>query len=279
MRVLGESVLVDSKEYLGTYQGNETVSNECAENESYDECGKNCLLTCRFVAMPLKIVVTEEDCSKSECVKGCFCKDGFVRLLNKCVPVEECPTRKGKALDDSESVQGPLMRQLFRPCNLFGGCTHNQPQYIQVPVSQGCSYGDCKPQSQPQPQPQIIHVPIHVPIPSGCGPSGCHDGGHSGHGGYDGYSGHNGHNGHNGHSGHGGYDDHNGHNGHSDHNGHSGYGNVVHLPASNGCGPHGCHGGYDQAPIVHIHNHNNGKNLHHIYCGRSQLNFDNILHN
>ncbi|XP_044255179.1 serine protease inhibitor swm-1-like [Tribolium madens] len=58
---------------------------ECGENEIYNECGSLCPGTC---SQPVKV------CEK-KCVKGCFCKEGYVLddKTRKCVRKEDCPKR------------------------------------------------------------------------------------------------------------------------------------------------------------------------------------------
>ncbi|XP_055930162.1 zonadhesin-like [Argiope bruennichi] len=56
----------------------------CGENEEFKECGTACPATCTNPNQP-------RDCPKT-CVKGCFCRDGFVRdSTGKCVLLQFCP--------------------------------------------------------------------------------------------------------------------------------------------------------------------------------------------
>ncbi|GFV25848.1 zonadhesin [Trichonephila clavipes] len=56
----------------------------CAENEEYKECGTPCPLTCNNQ--------TEQRLCPPICVKGCFCRDGFVRdPTGKCILPKFCP--------------------------------------------------------------------------------------------------------------------------------------------------------------------------------------------
>lgn len=78
-----------------------TISKECSglENEEYRMCGKKCVLNCRNDSIAGKFLISKEECDTNKCVEGCFCKDGFVRYRNKCVPINECPVRRNKAVD------------------------------------------------------------------------------------------------------------------------------------------------------------------------------------
>lgn len=79
---------------------NQTVSKECAhlKNQEYRMCGKKCVLNCRHDSKALKFSTSNEKCDTNKCVEGCFCKDGFVRYHNECVPIRECPTRRNRAV-------------------------------------------------------------------------------------------------------------------------------------------------------------------------------------
>lgn len=80
----------------------QTLYKECGglENEEYRMCGKKCVLNCRHDSMAVKFLISKEECDSNKCVEGCFCKDGFVRYHNKCVPINECPARRNnKAMD------------------------------------------------------------------------------------------------------------------------------------------------------------------------------------
>lgn len=59
---------------------------KCDENKVYEICGSDCPEYC---GMP-----EDEVCDK-KCVKGCFCKEGYVlvsEVSEKCIPRSECPT-------------------------------------------------------------------------------------------------------------------------------------------------------------------------------------------
>ncbi|CAF0783719.1 unnamed protein product [Rotaria sordida] len=56
----------------------------CSVNEFFNECGSACPDTC---------AARSQLCTR-QCVPGCFCKDGFIRLNNQtgspCIPESEC---------------------------------------------------------------------------------------------------------------------------------------------------------------------------------------------
>lgn len=55
----------------------------CAANEHYEKCGSPCVAKCNE---PTPSVCTEN------CVKGCYCNEGFVRNSEDvCILPEECP--------------------------------------------------------------------------------------------------------------------------------------------------------------------------------------------
>ncbi|XP_031617637.1 uncharacterized protein LOC116337335 [Contarinia nasturtii] len=82
------TVLIDAKKFLDISQ--KTNKANCGENEEYRECGKKCALSCRYPSSSVEITFSEDVCEKSECVTGCFCKDGLVRSGDKCVQITEC---------------------------------------------------------------------------------------------------------------------------------------------------------------------------------------------
>uniref|UniRef100_A0A0R3RIW8 TIL domain-containing protein n=1 Tax=Elaeophora elaphi TaxID=1147741 RepID=A0A0R3RIW8_9BILA len=55
-------------------------STVCGPNEEYRQCGTACPRTCNGIP---------EDCTQ-KCVDGCFCKEGFVLDLDKCIPESSC---------------------------------------------------------------------------------------------------------------------------------------------------------------------------------------------
>lgn len=144
------TVLIDTEKYLKIFK-NSNKTNDCSENEVYQECGSKCILSCRFASSALGITLSKEECNKNECVKACFCKDGFVRHADNCVAVSECSSRKGK----SNKVHEAQPEQQFQ---LFG-----QP-FIQP-------YGQQQ-QFQPFPPFQPFGLIKHIFRP-GCGLGGC----------------------------------------------------------------------------------------------------------
>lgn len=106
------TVLIDFEKYRHaissqaqlTYgiSSSQTIFEECGglENEEYRMCGTKCILNCRHDSVAAKFLISKEECDLNKCVEGCFCKDGFVRYYNKCIPFTECPARRNnKAMD------------------------------------------------------------------------------------------------------------------------------------------------------------------------------------
>lgn len=70
-------------------------------NEVFQQCGSKCVLGCRFAAASSAgVTVSKNECSKNDCVEGCFCKTGLVRHQTKCIPALECPIRKCNHRDE-----------------------------------------------------------------------------------------------------------------------------------------------------------------------------------
>ncbi|GFV25852.1 zonadhesin [Trichonephila clavipes] len=62
---------------------------KCGENEEYNECGPACAPTCMTLGQTVSC--------HHECVRGCFCKPGYVRGPNgKCINPSLCPAVCGK---------------------------------------------------------------------------------------------------------------------------------------------------------------------------------------
>ncbi|GFT45325.1 zonadhesin [Nephila pilipes] len=73
----------------GTCIKPETCPAECGENEVYNQCGPACPPTCITQGQPVSC--------HHECVRGCFCKPGFVRGPDgKCINPTLCPLVCGK---------------------------------------------------------------------------------------------------------------------------------------------------------------------------------------
>ena len=149
------TVLIDTKKYLEIFQRSSEASN-CAENEVYQECGSKCVLGCRNASSSVGITLSSDECEKTECVKGCFCKDGLVRHRDKCIPIAECSERNGKAVGiESVVVFDAAPMKIFgflRPqqCGA-GGCSSGSSGVG------GCGPGGCSVAASPQ----------------NCGPKGC----------------------------------------------------------------------------------------------------------
>lgn len=59
----------------------------CGKHELFTHCGNECFPSCDF---DLKQGAEKNSCSK-RCIRGCFCKPGYVRSGSKCVLPDECP--------------------------------------------------------------------------------------------------------------------------------------------------------------------------------------------
>lgn len=62
-----------------------------SEHEVYQECGNKCVLACRYSVSTSVLPSENDECVKAKCIEGCFCKAGFVRNGNKCIPASQCP--------------------------------------------------------------------------------------------------------------------------------------------------------------------------------------------
>lgn len=110
------TVLIDFERYqqLSFNPSNATDPNKtnvevCAdlETEEYRKCGKKCISACRHAPFSSGLIVSKVDCDETKCVKGCFCKDGFVRHQNKCIMAKECPVREHKAMRMMSETENP----------------------------------------------------------------------------------------------------------------------------------------------------------------------------
>lgn len=73
-----------------------TSEESCSdENMEWNSCGPRCAQTCAF--QPRGVRKTRAVCepllTSNGCYKGCFCKKDFVRLNDKCVLPDNCPSR------------------------------------------------------------------------------------------------------------------------------------------------------------------------------------------
>lgn len=130
------TVLIDTKKYLEIFTRLNEADN-CAENEVFQECGSMCILGCRNASSSIGIMLSNDECEKTECVKGCFCNDGLVRHRDKCIAVTECSDRSGKEVQFTTEISDNT-----GPMKIFG-----------LLRPQGCGIRGCS-----------------VPV---CGPSGC----------------------------------------------------------------------------------------------------------
>ncbi|KAG8177858.1 hypothetical protein JTE90_027123 [Oedothorax gibbosus] len=111
------------------------------ENEIYNPCGPACIKTCARLEF-------RQGCPQ-RCVRGCFCKEGFVRDIDaNCIPFERCPKRpqmcpaeetfyacKPTCRDtcDTLEFEGPC-DDLCRPgCDCRGGLVRNTLTNMCVP--------------------------------------------------------------------------------------------------------------------------------------------------
>lgn len=161
------TVLIDFRKYQELLHPEEEITPNktqiqvCAdsENEEYRECGNKCVLSCRYATSPEDIAASEQDCDKSECVAGCYCKDGFVLYQDRCILAKECPNQSRKAIEhktEPENVNSPE-KGIFRP-----GCQGNDC---------GCQGNDC---GCPGNQCITYYTP---PRPTSCRPPGCNTAG------------------------------------------------------------------------------------------------------
>ncbi|KAM4652752.1 mucin-5B-like [Discoglossus pictus] len=101
---------------------------DCGENKFYNECGSRCPPNCTHFNPP-------PVCSK-DCVKGCFCKDGFVEdEARNCIPQIICKGCTGNTTFSScktrcpESCNGRDNQACALPC--YTGCIC-KPNYIRT---------------------------------------------------------------------------------------------------------------------------------------------------
>lgn len=64
------------------------------ENMEWNSCGPRCSQTCAFQPRGVRKsrAICEPLLTSNGCYKGCFCKKGYVRLSDKCVLSENCPS-------------------------------------------------------------------------------------------------------------------------------------------------------------------------------------------
>lgn len=107
----------------------------CPEHETYSDCGSSCERSCQNP--------NPEYCTE-ECVKGCFCKDGYVRdeSSGRCVRMDQCQNNRcpenavykscGTPCPDSCQNRGRICAQICSP-----GCFCKEG-YIRDEVSDRC---------------------------------------------------------------------------------------------------------------------------------------------
>uniref|UniRef100_A0A0N4TEC4 TIL domain-containing protein n=1 Tax=Brugia pahangi TaxID=6280 RepID=A0A0N4TEC4_BRUPA len=74
-------------------------SRICGPNQEYRKCGTACPKTCN--GLP-------ENCTQ-QCVDGCFCKEGYVLDLDKCIPEDSCK-------ESRECPENEVYRKCGSPC-------------------------------------------------------------------------------------------------------------------------------------------------------------------
>uniref|UniRef100_A0A8L7YLU3 TIL domain-containing protein n=1 Tax=Brugia malayi TaxID=6279 RepID=A0A8L7YLU3_BRUMA len=79
-------------------------SRICGPNQEYRKCGTACPKTCN--GLP-------ENCTQ-HCVDGCFCKEGYVLDLDKCIPEDSCK-------ESRECPENEVYRKCGSPCQEICG--------------------------------------------------------------------------------------------------------------------------------------------------------------
>lgn len=156
------TLLIDTEKYFKIFN-KLSKTNECSENEVYQDCGKKCILSCRFASSALGISLSTDECEQTACVKGCFCKEGLVRHGDKCVAIAECSTRTDRS---NKVVETQPEQQFIIPFNQAFGQQFEQQQQQFLPFQPfgifkhifrpGCGIGGCAPQT-----PANIHIHNH----------------------------------------------------------------------------------------------------------------------
>ncbi|GIX68938.1 zonadhesin [Caerostris extrusa] len=85
----------------------------CGKNEVFKDCGSACPARCSDRLQPVVCPAV--------CVRGCFCRDGFVRdPAGTCVPPELCPVvcKENEVFDRCASSCQPTCETLSRPSNV-----------------------------------------------------------------------------------------------------------------------------------------------------------------
>lgn len=165
------TILIDSKEYFELYKThrsakddfrpNQNASELCSdsENEVYEKCGKKCMLGCRFDSSALKIAADKDECDKSDCIAGCFCKDGLIRHQDKCIPATDCPTtleslRSNKAFNFGTEDSHPFAKHF----GLFKKTSGCGPSGCGTSTTTGCGSKGCG-----------VHIHNHNEVTNGSG--------------------------------------------------------------------------------------------------------------
>ncbi|XP_077284921.1 zonadhesin-like [Arctopsyche grandis] len=94
-------------------------------NEVFNTCGSNCPPTCE----------NRNPTCTEQCVRGCFCKEGYVRHLGKCIPVRKCPPT---CSTNEEVVECPAFCSFDEDClslveGVVRGCTVPPPDFECIP--------------------------------------------------------------------------------------------------------------------------------------------------
>lgn len=125
-----QTVLIDFEKYQQFHQPNVVSSNKtnaevCSdkENKEYRKCGNKCVLSCQYTLYSSKFPISNDNCNKSTCIEGCFCKEGYVRHYDKCILAKECPIRNARAHEPTSVQSGAFFRHLNIGCGLRGCST------------------------------------------------------------------------------------------------------------------------------------------------------------
>lgn len=111
-------VLIDFEKYqqlLGAekpffFNGTSSIVCTDPENEEYRKCDSKCVLSCRSDPSIAEIKISKDQCDETKCIEGCFCKNGLVRYLGKCIQAEKCVTRAGRAMNGYTNNPAPFWR-------------------------------------------------------------------------------------------------------------------------------------------------------------------------
>eukprot|EP00567_Pseudictyota_dubia_P015119 CAMPEP_0197435122 /NCGR_PEP_ID=MMETSP1175-20131217/2760_1 /TAXON_ID=1003142 /ORGANISM="Triceratium dubium, Strain CCMP147" /LENGTH=198 /DNA_ID=CAMNT_0042964069 /DNA_START=54 /DNA_END=651 /DNA_ORIENTATION=+ len=128
--------------------------SECPDNEAFEECGTACPATCSNKDEVQK-------CTK-QCVRGCFCADGYVRKdtpTSACILQETCPPKcSANEVYKECGTSCPATcsnKDTISPCNMMcvEGCFCAEG-YIRENDTGGCILKENCPSNQTTPRPR-----------------------------------------------------------------------------------------------------------------------------